>query len=249
MLNPKVVKMPAGCNDPGIEAITSRPSPPGYYNQCDMLVTLRIPGSLQPAGIFNNFGSTSRPMRWLCLSRPQAAFGTRVRANRPAIDIILEASQLEPDQFQSERLTHRSNLTSVYVVDRRTLPATSLGAVRVVNGLRLPPNGLTVATGRPLYVLGDYNTDSANRGSTNTSTSRPASLVADAITILSDSWTDANSTNAVGSRTASSTTVNAAFLTGVVETTLGHYTAAWKTSRDFLKLGDRPTYSPIMVRW
>ena len=93
-------------------------------------------------------------------------------------------------------------------------------AVRVVNGKVLPPNGLTVATARPLYVLGDYNElDPAYLNTNNTTFTRPASLVADAITILSDSWSDENSSNAVGSRIASPTTVNAAFLTGVVETT------------------------------
>src|ERR1039458_5577056 len=67
-----------------------------------------------------------------------------------------------------------SNLTSVYVVDNRTLPGTSLGAVRVFNGLILPTNGLTVATARPLYVLGDYNqTDPAHLGTTDTTTTRP----------------------------------------------------------------------------
>ena len=117
-----------------------------------------------------------------------------------------------------------SNLSSVYVVDNRTPHATTLGAVRVVNGRQLPPSGLTVATARPLYVLGDYNqTNNGNMGTTNTSTTRPASLAADAITILSDNWTDANSTSPVASRVAASTTVNAAFLTGVVETTYGNY--------------------------
>jgi len=116
------------------------------------------------------------------------------------------------------------------------LPATSLGAVRVFNGTNLPPNGLTVATGRPLYVWKDYNQySSANLGTTNTSTTRPASLVADAITVLSDSWTDANSTSALTSRNASATTVNAAILTGAVDTTLGHYSGGMENFPRFLE--------------
>ena len=134
----------------------------------------------------------------------------------------------------------------------RTLPGTSLGAVRVVNGLQLPPSGLTVATGRPLYVLGDYNQlNAANLGTTNTSTTRPASLVADAITILSDSWSDANSTSPVGSRTASSTTVNAAFLTGAVDTTLGHYSGGMENFPRFLETWGSAnvfTYNGSMVK-
>jgi hypothetical protein len=145
-----------------------------------------------------------------------------------------------------------SNLSSVYVVDNRTPHATTLGAVRVVNGRQLPPSGLTVATARPLYVLGDYNqTNNGNMGTTNTSTTRPASLAADAITILSDNWTDANSTSPVASRVAASTTVNAAFLTGVVETTYGNYSGGMENFPRFLEtwgLSNVFTYNGSMIK-
>jgi hypothetical protein len=122
------------------------------------------------------------------------------------------------------------------VLDLRTLPANSLSAVRVWNGLQLPANGLTVATGLPLYVLGDYNEyNAANLGTTNTSASEPASLVADAITILSDAWSDANSAAGLSSRGAASTTVNAALLTGNVPTTLGHYSGGMENFPRFLE--------------
>jgi hypothetical protein len=105
----------------------------------------------------------------------------------------------------------------------------------VVNGATLPIGGLTVATGRPLYVFKDYNSDTANRGSANTAATQPASLVADAITILSDGWSDANSKSDVGSRKAANTTINAALLTGVVETTLGHYSGGMENFPRFLE--------------
>lgn len=54
--------------------------------------------------------------------------------------------------------------------------------VRVVNGATLV-NPLTVATDRPLYVQGDYNSGAW----------QPAALVGDAINILSNAWSDANS--------------------------------------------------------
>jgi hypothetical protein len=140
-----------------------------------------------------------------------------------------------------------SNLSSIYVLDGRTLPASNLGAVRVFNGLQLPTNGLTVATARPLYVLGDYNTDSATKGTANTTTTRPASLVADAITILSDYWQDGNSHSVNG---ALATTVNAAFLTGVVETTAGHYSGGMENFPRFLETwtGIPFTYNGSMVK-
>jgi hypothetical protein len=56
--------------------------------------------------------------------------------------------------------------------------------VRVRNGkLLLDP--LTIATNLPLYAMGDYNSDDASW--------QPASLVSDAITILSGAWDDAKS--------------------------------------------------------
>jgi hypothetical protein len=114
----------------------------------------------------------------------------------------------------------------------------------------LPQNGLTVATALPLYVLGDFNSDSANRGTTNTTFTKPASLAADAITILSDGWQDTNSVNPVGSRNATATTVNAAFLTGVVDTTLGQYSGGMENFPRFLEIwtGIPFTYNGSMIK-
>jgi len=88
------------------------------------------------------------------------------------------------------------------------------------------PSGFTVATPNPLYVWGNYyncpNTGFA--GTSNTTTAYPASLVSDALTILSGNWVDSASNQSMGSsgggvRTATSTTVNAAIITGVVYST------------------------------
>ena len=75
--------------------------------------------------------------------------------------------------------------------------------------------------------------------------------MADAITILSDNWSDANSTSPVGSRVAADTTVNAAFLTGVVETTLGHYSGGMENFPRFLEtwgLANVFTYNGSMIK-
>jgi hypothetical protein len=121
----------------------------------------------------------------------------------------------------------------------------------VFNGLQLPPKGLTVATGRPLYVWGDYNEyNTLNLGTTNTSTTLPASLVADAVTVLSDNWSDGNSTAALSSRAAASTTVNAALLTGAVDTTLGYYSGGMENFPRFLEswgLANVFTYNGSMI--
>jgi hypothetical protein len=82
----------------------------------------------------------------------------------------------------------------------------------LTNGGTLPAGGLTVATPNPLYVLGNYNT-----------TDLPASIMSDALDVLSGSWKDSNSSQGIGSRVASSTTVNAAIYTGNVPTSGSSY--------------------------
>jgi hypothetical protein len=117
----------------------------------------------------------------------------------------------------------------LYVADNRTVATNDLVSVRLTNGVVLPtapspngsPTGFTVATPNPLYVWGNYNcTNSAYLNTTNTSATVPASLISDALTILSPSWKDSASaqTFQTGVRVATSTTVNAALLTGVVYT-------------------------------
>jgi hypothetical protein len=126
--------------------------------------------------------------------------------------------------------SHKSHpIDSIYVYNSVPLTGTTLPAVRVLNGGMLPlqtaPKGFTVATAMPLYVLGDYNV-SNNLGSSldqnNTTYTWPAAFMADAITILSDSWKD--SSGATQRPTASSTTtINAACLAGIVRSTNGLY--------------------------
>jgi hypothetical protein len=113
----------------------------------------------------------------------------------------------------------------LYVADFRTIgPNTNLYSVRLANGFIIPTNGWTVATPNPLYVWGHYNIGpggTTTPGNTDTSKTFPASLVSDALTILSPNWQDATfySGGSLGNRPAVSTTVNAAILTGIVYST------------------------------
>lgn len=52
---------------------------------------------------------------------------------------------------------------------------------------------------------------------------KPAAVVADAVTILSNSWSDGNSTSSLSSRNPTSTTINAALVAGNVPTTTAAY--------------------------
>ena len=74
-------------------------------------------------------------------------------------------------------------------------------AVKIVNGgtitLPLCPSavtcGLTIATETPAYIQGDYNSNSAGTGFAAGNANVAASVVSDALTLLSVSWNDVNS--------------------------------------------------------
>ncbi|MGH9258792.1 MAG: hypothetical protein ACRD08_02680 [Acidimicrobiales bacterium] len=85
--------------------------------------------------------------------------------------------------------------------------------VRLINASQLP-NRLTIATDRPLYIRGNYNTVAW----------MPAAVAGDAITWLSTGWIDPDHTGP-GETPASETTINAAVLAGHSATPCDHETA------------------------
>jgi hypothetical protein len=132
--------------------------------------------------------------------------------------------------------TYNSNLTAkwnsttpfngiVYVQDLRTTNNNVMNCVRLMDGQNvsngLYSTGLSLATQNPLYIWNLYNCPSStNVGTTNTTSCRPCSVICDALTILSPSWSDAANVNTSSPMpNASSDTVNAAMITGNVLTT------------------------------
>ena len=97
-------------------------------------------------------------------------------------------------------------------------------ALRLVNGSQLD-TALTIASENPVYTLGDFN--SVNK--------KPAALLADAVTFLSNSWDDAKSNLSKNNRIASTTTVNVSYLTGNVETTSSNYSGGFENLPRFLE--------------
>jgi Tfp pilus assembly protein PilX len=105
-------------------------------------------------------------------------------------------------------------------------------ALRVNNGTKLD-SGLTIASENPVYVNGDYN-------KTN---KKPAALFGDAITFLSNSWDDVNSSASLNSRVASNTVVNACYLTGNTETTASNYNGGFENLPRFLEKWSGKTFT------
>jgi hypothetical protein len=87
-------------------------------------------------------------------------------------------------------------------------------ALKIVNGgLGNLPQGLTIVSENPVYVQGNYNSD----GAFATAGSVPAAIIADAVTLLSNSWNDIRSfTSPTDStqRDASTTSYRMAVITG-----------------------------------
>ncbi|MCP4581959.1 MAG: hypothetical protein GY839_10090 [candidate division Zixibacteria bacterium] len=99
-----------------------------------------------------------------------------------------------------------------------------VSALRLVDGEQLN-SALTIATDNPLYTVGDYNT--VNK--------KPAALMTDALTILSNNWDDANSGGSRDDRMASETQVNASYMTGNTESTGNNYSGGFENLPRFLE--------------
>jgi hypothetical protein len=122
------------------------------------------------------------------------------------------------------------------------------------NGAVLPPQGLSIATPDPAYIVGNWNVQLAkggtsDAGSSDVSYTLPSAIYADAITILSPAWNPANSALGISSRTATSDTVNAAFLTGNVPSNGANYSGGVENFPRFLEnwSGQTFTYNGSMV--
>jgi hypothetical protein len=126
---------------------------------------------------------------------------------------------------------------------------------------------MTIVSGNPIYVQGDYNTGSSNPTSagvppatqplSNTGTptqptvtgysKQPAAIIADAVNILSNSWLDSKSGTVPA---ASPTTVNAGIISGNVPTGNGYYSGGVENFPRFLEdwSGKAFTYYGSMIQ-
>lgn len=225
-----------------------------YFNQVDLLITVVNTNVFASSGYFNAFATTVPSNQVTLFVSTNSSFYDW-REHKTICPVSINVGAFVTWSTNSTNVIAvplGRNINSIYVWDRRTLPATSLGAVRLSNGQQLPPGGLTVATGDPMYVQGNYNQPVAtNIGTANTSGTQPASVVADAVTILSTSWSDGSSLSLLSSRGAGSTTVNAAMLSGEVDTTLGFYSGGMENFPRFLESWGSAnifTYNGSMVK-
>ena len=194
-----------------------------YFNKSDLIVQVTDSGVGVETGQWNGFASVPRDStNGYSFVRTNLSFFD-TRENKWTLGTEIDVGALKSwmgsagSSLNGLGVTKMGHpLNSVYVDDERSRPG-RITVVRVTNGRTLPPAGLTVSTRLPLYVLGHFNAPNTTPGLTDTSATLPSSLVGDAITVLSSNWSDASSNKSLGQRTAGNTSVNAAFLSGIVK--------------------------------
>jgi len=236
---------------PASEAPGSLMGQQRYHNKADLIILVSNTTVTAKSGAWNNFGTTLPWSNVDYFVDTNASFynkreGKTVRATQ------IDVSRLITWSASSSNLMRGAlgrDVNSIFVADMRTPTSAVQPGIRVINGQTLPISGLTIATPQPLYVRGHYNAPAAHLGTTNTTLTRPASLVADAITVLSTAWNDGNSTSGIGSRNANNTTVNAAFLAGIVPSNGAAYSGGVENFPRFLEDwgGNTLTYNGSMV--
>ncbi len=242
----EVVEMP-----PSGESPTSLMGLQRYYNKADLVVLVKDSGVQVKSGLADNF-TTLVPASQYSMFLDTSVTFVNMRENK-----TVKTTQIDIGKLKTWNQTNTlirpvcpsGDIRIVYVADQRSQSGGTESGVRLVNAQTLLPQGLTVATPNPLYTKGHYNAPSSALGTHNTSGTVPASLVADAITVLSSSFKDADSGKALSTRTAADTTVNAAFVAGIVPTVSGSYSGGVENFPRFLEnwSGQDFTYSGSMV--
>ncbi len=227
---------------PGTESSTSPMGTNRYYNKADLIILVSNTSVTVTSGVgVDNRATIIKSVgtnAWTnFLSTNVVFYNAREQKN-------VLATQFDVGKFatwaQSSsnalkgKMMGKTTANIVYIADMRT-PGTNEPGVRLVNGSELPNNGLTVASPDPVYIQGDYNTTTNgvnySRNANSTTYTYPASVLGDAITILSKNWSDSNSINSQ----AADTTVNAALLGGIVPTSSLSYSGGVENFPRFLE--------------
>ena len=258
----RALTLPIGTNNSpeAVRAILEIP-PPGehvnspmgrqrYFNKADLVLVVSNSTIVARSGSFNSFATVIPSADYDKFVDTVSFYNKREAKTVEAVQIDVGKLKTwsETNALLRPLLGNR-DLSSVYVADKRTHSSSKQSGVRLVNGQTLPSQGLTVASPNPMYIQGHYNAPAAHLGTANTTLTKPASVVGDSITILSTAWKDANSTKGLSSRSAANTTVNAAFIGGIVPSDGTYYSGGVENFPRFLETwsGRMFTYNGSMV--
>jgi Tfp pilus assembly protein PilX len=226
-------------NNDGFHEIIERPN--GSYSDPPEIATMRLynKASLKievdsskpttdPAYLkVFDINNTAAPASVVTKVKTAILGSTSMYDQRETTDV--KVTSLDMNKFNDVITTMGSSYNGVvYVTDTST--DTAKDAIRLVNG-RVLNDDITVATDEGMYIQGDFNTGGAaaadvpSNGTTSGAahvvpgyTEKSVAVAADAVTILSNNWNDANAASTLTARVAKNTTVNAGMITGNVPT-------------------------------
>ncbi|MCU0783700.1 MAG: hypothetical protein MUF81_06560 [Verrucomicrobia bacterium] len=220
---------------PAGESLVSTLGKQRYYNKAELLILVSDTNVTVQVRKPGGFDASPAPVSWtnaeVFISTNKGFFDQRETnyMKTTEIDVANLRTWAATDATITSKLGSGNPPNLIYVADNRATTSTTSTAVRVVNGTDLNARGLTVVTPQPLYVKGNFNE----------SDPKPASLVGDSITILSNGWEDDESNKPLANRKAMDTTVNAALLAGIVQTTnsggVKHYSGGVENFPRFLE--------------
>jgi len=194
-----------------------------YFNKAELVIL--VTNSAVEAFLKGPFSPDRTPLQWTQITNfvsTNKTFIDQREANKTVMTTEFDVARFY--QWATTNTVVASVLGAgmapimIYIADRRFQTATKLAAVRLVNGQTiLSSRGLTITTPNPLYTKGHFNQPTpAHLGTTNTSNTRPVSLVCDAYTLLSGAFSDSTSSGPYTARRATDTTVVAAIIAGNV---------------------------------
>ena len=207
-----------------------------YYNQADVKILVNSAGTptyynSSGAVISASSAAGSNNLKLYQAFSAATTIGTTITDKREGVTVRLIDVDVSVLNAKLTAVGAPAFNGIAYISDQ-SANATTKRAVRLKNGATIGmANGLTVATDNGMYIQGDYNTgrtgSSEPPSNTGTATQpyvtgytrKPCAVLADAVTILSNSWNDSNSSSGISSRVASPTTVNTAIVSGIVATT------------------------------
>lgn len=182
-------------------------------------------GSLATCSAANTVKPITFPSQTFSGTCNSSSHFKNVRENKCIKATEVDIVKLNASPKYQQLLTQNPTGIIFYHSDQRNLSSTTYqDGLRLTNGALLK-GSTTFASENPVYVKGDFNT----------STKKNAGIMADALNILSNSWSDTNSTASLSSRVASNTTVNAAVITGNAETATGNYNGGFENIHRFLE--------------
>jgi len=206
---------------PATELMDSAMGRQRYYNKSELLIL--VTNSAVTVAVKDPFDLTPTPIPWTHVTNfvsTNKVF-TDQREGKSIVTTEIDVGKLitwaATNSAVASELGASTPPNLIYVADERSVTGSQLTAVRLVNAQTLPSRGLTVATPNPIYTKGHFNQPTAaHLGTTNTSNTKPSSLVADAYTMLSSAFNDSQSSSSYTVRDAVNTTVCSAIVAGNV---------------------------------